>query len=43
MGIDKTQLGDALKFLGKRTYPEKVPFAAGYSNKFSLLNATKNF
>jgi hypothetical protein len=39
----KIAAGVDLKFLGKRTYPEKCPFAAGYSNKFSLRNATKNF
>jgi hypothetical protein len=39
----KLQQGVALKFLGKLTYPEKMPFAAEYPNKFSLLNATKNF
>jgi hypothetical protein len=43
MGDAKIAAGFALKFLGKLTYPEKYPFAAGFTNKFSLRNATKNF
>jgi hypothetical protein len=43
MGNAKIAAGVALKFLGKLTYPEKMPFAAGFTNKFSLRNATKNF
>jgi hypothetical protein len=43
MGNAKIAAGVALKFLGKLTYPEKMPFAAGFTNKFSLPNATKNF
>ena len=39
----KIAAGDVLKFLGKPTYPEKCPFTAGFMNKFSLPNATKNF
>ena len=43
MGDTKIAAGDVLKFLGKLPCPEKCPFAAGYSNKFSLRNATKDF
>ena len=43
MGNAKIAAGDVPKFLGKLTYPEKCPFAAAFTNKFSLLNATKNF
>jgi hypothetical protein len=38
MGDAKIAAGDVLKFLGKLTYPEKCPFAAGFTNKFSSLN-----
>jgi hypothetical protein len=43
MGDAKIAAGGVLKFSGKRTYPEKCHFAAPFTNKFSLLNATKNF
>ncbi len=43
MGDAKIAAGVVLKFLGKRTYPEKCPFTAGLTNKFSLSNVTKNF
>jgi len=43
MGDAKIAAGVVLKFLGKRTCPEKCPFAAASTNKFSLRNATKNF
>jgi hypothetical protein len=36
MGNAKIAAGDVLKFLGRRTYPEKYPFAAASTNKFSL-------
>jgi hypothetical protein len=39
----KIAAGEVLKFLGKRTYSEKCPFDSGFTNKFSLRNATKNF
>jgi hypothetical protein len=42
MGVAKIAAG-VLKFLGKRTYSEKCPFAASLTNKFALPNATKNF
>jgi hypothetical protein len=32
----KIAAGDVLKFLGKLTYPEKYPFAAGFTNKFFI-------
>ena len=34
----KIAAGDVPKFLGKRTYPEKCPFAVTSTNKFSLLS-----
>jgi hypothetical protein len=38
MGSAKIAAGDVLKFLSKQTYPEKCPLAAGFTNKFLLLN-----
>jgi hypothetical protein len=43
MGNAKIAAGVALKFLGKLTYPEKMPFATASTNKFSLRNAAKIF
>jgi hypothetical protein len=43
MGNAKIAAGVALKFLGKLTYPEKVPFAAGYSNKFFIAERYQEF
>jgi hypothetical protein len=43
MGNAKNCSRDCTKFLGKRTYPEKYPFATASTNKFSLRSVTKNF
>jgi hypothetical protein len=43
MGNAKIAAGGYTEFLGKLTYPEKCPFAAASTNKFSLPNATKIF
>jgi hypothetical protein len=39
----KIAAGDVLKFLGKLTYPEKVPFDTACTNKFFIVERYQEF